>query len=289
MNTLDLATANIWPKYTGEMITVFNTFSGESEVKQVVQCDLRPDLKDFFFGPDISVSDLYLLDAPYTEIDLIRPFQDYIKTDRGYVKADVHEYDIVIDSDGPNPKPMGSLTIYGSTGYSIPGIIYDTLYVYPRDEEPTLDKLCQYTWPSSESIVDWTIREINQYNLADGSDGCTIREHYRVTSTSIFRNGEMFCIFRGPEATLRATHALLNLRHHPLNLDSIGFDTKMIGRHVKYAGVPATITEYKKRLASIVLTPDEGFTFKDIYNDVDYIQDLMIVSLYEASPIQWYV
>lgn len=141
---------------------------------------------------------------------------------------------------------------------------HNDLWAYPRTEEPTYETLIPF---DCDEPVSWGISytEHNRHEYQNMS--CT------VGCTTITRNGKPFCdvpckdMYFGID---KARVMIAEFHEHPLNLDTINFDKKMIGRKVWWRSEPAVISRYIENQACVVLTPDgiNGFS-----NPAEYEHD----------------
>lgn len=137
----------------------------------------------------------------------------------------------------------------------IPGYVHtiggrynnNDLWAYPRDEKPSCENLVQF----DGEPVCWGIN-YTPYNYAR----CRHGEFEATTIGNVFitRNGEKFCDVRG--GIERATCMINDFFDHPVNLNEIDFDKKVIGRKVWWRSEPAIVTSYITGQACVILEPD---------------------------------
>lgn len=147
------------------------------------------------------------------------------------------------------------------------------LWAYPRDKAPTYDTLVEF---SCDEPVAWGIRfEPNNYTKTKWDE----TEARSGGGVAITRNGEIFCHIPGGMnyGIDKARVMITQFNEHPLELNSINFDKKMIGRKVWWRSEPAVITSYISKQACVILEPDgiERFTVPAEFQkeDPDYYED----------------
>lgn len=121
------------------------------------------------------------------------------------------------------------------------------LWAYPRDEKPNYENLVQF----EGEPVCWGINYA-PYNYAR----CRHDEFEATTIGNVFitRNGEKFCDVRG--GIERAKCMINDFNEHPINLNEIDFDKKVIGRKVWWRSEPAVVSNYISKQACVILEPD---------------------------------
>ena len=121
------------------------------------------------------------------------------------------------------------------------------LWAYPRDEKPNYENLVQF----EGEPVCWGINYA-PYNYAR----CRHDEFEATTIGNVFitRNGEKFCDVRG--SIERAKCMINDFNEHPINLNEIDFDKKVIGRKVWWRSEPAVVSNYISKQACVILEPD---------------------------------
>lgn len=121
------------------------------------------------------------------------------------------------------------------------------LWAYPRDEKPNCKNLVQF----EGEPVCWGINYA-PYNYAR----CRHGEFEATTIGNVFitRNGEKFCDVRG--GIERAKCMINDFNEHPINLNEIDFDKKVIGRKVWWRSEPAVVSNYISKQACVILEPD---------------------------------
>ena len=146
-----------------------------------------------------------------------------------------------------NEKPYFVVRIVGYV-HTIGGKYNNNdLWAYPRDEKPNYENLVQF----EGEPVCWGINYA-PYNYAR----CRHDEFETTTIGNVFitRNGEKFCDVRG--GIERAKCMINDFNEHPINLNEIDFDKKVIGRKVWWRSEPAVVSNYISKQACVILEPD---------------------------------
>lgn len=146
-----------------------------------------------------------------------------------------------------NGKPYFVVRIVGYV-HTIDGKYNNNdLWAYPRDEKPNCENLVQF----EGEPVCWGINYA-PYNYAR----CRHDEFEATTIGNVFitRNGEKFCDVRG--GIERAKCMINDFNEHPINLNEIDFDKKVIGRKVWWRSEPAVVSNYISKQACVILEPD---------------------------------
>lgn len=151
----------------------------------------------------------------------------------------------------------------------------NNLWAYPRDEEPTYENLIKF---DSEPVL-WGINFNPHHYMKTKWDETEIRYSGSVTIT---RNGEDFYTLGGGVnyGIDKARVLISEINEHPLWLNEIDYDKKMIGRKVWWRSQPAIITRWIKGQACVILEPDGIERFKkpaeykndDMFDDEEYIK-----------------
>ena len=157
------------------------------------------------------------------------------------------DWDVIIDE-----KPYYVVKIEGFA-HTIGGKYGDNnLWAYPRNEEPSYENLIEFDCnnPVSYGIV-YTPKNTTRCKWGE----CESSSHGSVMIT---RNGEDFYnVGCGINYGIDKARVLIDEIHeHPLNIDTIDWDKKMIGRKVWWRSEPAIITYYCKGQAAVILNPD---------------------------------
>ena len=157
------------------------------------------------------------------------------------------DWDVVI-----NNKPYTAVRIEGYNhcicGYDTP----KNMWVYPRNEEMSVYNLRAFM---DDNPVQWGIlyEPENLFHYTHGD--VEARTIYKVTIT---RNGEPFYKFFGDSdyGIAKAKVLIHRCKEHPLDLQMIDYDKKMIGRKVWWKDEPGVITSFIKKQACVIIKPD---------------------------------
>lgn len=162
------------------------------------------------------------------------------------------------------------------------------LWAYPRDKAPTYETLVEF---SCDKPVAWGIRyEPRNYTKTKWDE----TEARSGSGVAITRNGEIFCHIAGglSYGIDKARTLITEFNEHPLELNSIDFDKKAIGRKVWWRSEPAIITRYVDRQACVILEPDGIDQFKVppefASEDPDYYEDGDIKAEIWSKHIWWF-
>ena len=131
-------------------------------------------------------------------------------------------------------------------------------WAYPRDEEPCYDNLIEF---NGNSPVLWGI-EYKPTNYIKYKWG----ERRLEQSNKIFitRNGKVFDEIYCNDVSYGMCEAKVNIvkfMEHPLDLNAINFDKKMIGMKVWWGNQPAKIESFIWGQACVILIPDGRDSF----------------------------
>lgn len=129
------------------------------------------------------------------------------------------------------------------------------MWAYPRDQEP-----------SYENLVEFGCNEPVRWGLSYMS-GAYIKTKYdedecmSFGKTIITRNEEPFYDIPGGRnySVLKALALLQEINEHPMELESIDYDKKVIGRKVWWRSEPGIITSYIKGQACVIIEPDHRY------------------------------
>lgn len=188
------------------------------------------------------------------------------------------DWDVVIQG-----RPYYVVRVPGYV-HTIGGRFGDNDYwAYPRSEEPTLSNILEF---DADTIVCWGIRYEPKIYIKSKWDDTFARS---TVSSVITRNGEDFCDVRG--GVNRAIVMIDEINDHPLELNSIDFDKKMIGRKVWWRSEPGVITHYCKGQACVIIEPDgiEKFTTPAEFADEEfYYEDGYVKTSIFDDHIWWF-
>lgn len=132
------------------------------------------------------------------------------------------------------------------------------LWAFPRNEAPTVENLIEF---DCDNPVSWSI-SYESKNIIRCKWNET--ESYSIGVITIYRNGKEFYSFRGSigNGIDKGRCMIEEYKEHPLNLQKIDFDKKMIGRKVWWRSEPAKIESFVEGQASVILVPDGIKEFK---------------------------
>ena len=132
------------------------------------------------------------------------------------------------------------------------------MWIYPRDEEMSNTNLIPFI---EDNPVTWGInyQPTNKFSYHHGDV-----EARTIHNIQITRNGEVFYKFLGNSdyGIAKAKVLIERFKDHPLDLNFIDFDKKMIGRKVWWKGQPGIITRYIKEQACVIIEPDHDIISK---------------------------
>lgn len=147
------------------------------------------------------------------------------------------------------------------------------LWAYPRDKLPSYETLVEF---DCDNPVAWGISyEPQNYTYFKWGE----TEARSSEGIAITRNGRVFCKIAGGlnYGIDKARVMITEFIEHPLELDTIDFDKKAVGRKVWWRSEPAIITRYINGQACVILKPDgiDHFTVPAEFaeEDPDYYED----------------
>lgn len=162
------------------------------------------------------------------------------------------------------------------------------LWAYPRDKAPNYETLIEF---NSEKPVAWGIQyEPKNYTETKWDETSA----YNSGGITITRNGEVFCHVAGGlyYGIDKARVMIAQFEDHPLELNSILFRPKAIGRKVWWRSEPAVITRYVDRQACVILEPDgiDHFTVPAEFakEDSEYYEDRTVKADILDRNIWWF-
>lgn len=194
----------------------------------------------------------------------------------------------------PKLKPLDWDVVISGTPYyvvKVPGYVHsiggrfgtNDYWAYPRNETPCYDNLIEY---NVDFPVCWGISyNPRHYTNAkwDETMACTF------SSVNIIRNGELFETVHG---IYKALSILDEISGHPLELNTIDFNLKCVGRKVWWRSEPAVIKCYVDGQACVILVPDgiERFTVPAEFaeEDPDYYEDEVVNASIFDKHIWWF-
>lgn len=199
----------------------------------------------------------------------------------------------------PSLIPMDwDVIINGMPHYvvKIPGYVHtiggrygeNDLWAYPRDKAPTYETLVEF---ECDNPVSWGIRyEPHNYTKTKWDETSA----FSSSGVAITRNGEIFChVLGGLNYGIDKARAMIvEFNEHPLELNSIDYDKKVIGRKVWWRSEPAIVTHYVSRQACVILEPDgiKQFTVPAEFakEDPDYYEDGIVKADILDHNIWWF-
>lgn len=164
----------------------------------------------------------------------------------------------------------------------------NNLWAYPRDEEPSYENLVQF---ECAELVRWGIRYEPRNYISFKYEEPEAMSGGRIIIT---RNDADFCEIHGglSYGIDKARIMIEEFKEHPLPLEHIDYDKKMIGRKVWWRSEPAIITSYVDGQAAIILEPDgiEHFTVPAEFakDDPDYYCEGSVKTSILDKHIWWF-
>ena len=156
-------------------------------------------------------------------------------------------------------------------------------WMYPRNEEPSYDNLVEFNGDGG-ALWGINMQPRNYIRCKWGEAECFTSHWITIT-----RNGKPFFDTHGVNHALD----LINRIHeHPLNLNEIGYDKRMIGRKVWWRSEPAVITHWiGYGQACVILKPDgiDKFTIPAEFADEEgfYCDDGVKTNIFDEH-IWWF-
>lgn len=139
------------------------------------------------------------------------------------------------------------------------------LYICPRNEKPDKDNLIPY---HLKSPVSWTITDNSHPYIS-----CKSHSVYTVNDYIVNRNGKAFTHCYD---LIDALKFIRDVPEHPMDLNFIDFDKKVVGRKIYWRSEPAIITSFNWGIGTVSFKPDGIEWFKtppEFENDVvDYYE-----------------
>lgn len=193
-------------------------------------------------------------------------------------------WDVWINSE---PYTVASFDEYV---HSIGGHYGDNnLWAYPRGEEPTSSNVIEF---SDICPVKWGYRYEPSNKMLFKYNEKRLESDDKITIT---RNDKDFCEVQG-EMSYSLPKVLTMIGEfieHPLNLNSIDYDKRMIGTKVWWRGQPGIVSKYINGSALVVIEPDNcNFEIpKEFQNDQnmsEYYAERSIVTSMLDKHIWWF-
>lgn len=139
------------------------------------------------------------------------------------------------------------------------------VYICPRNETPNKDNLVPFKakYPVSWNIIDNTHIYMNEYSA------------YTVSDYIITRNNKAFTHYYD---LIDALRFIRDVGEHPMNLNDIDFDKKVVGRKIWWRDEPAIITRFNWIIGTVSFKPDgiDRFTTPKEFEDdvIEYYEDM---------------
>lgn len=145
-------------------------------------------------------------------------------------------------------------------------------WAYPRNEEPSYDNLIEYCCTSP---VMWGIEYKPTHYTKCKWGECEARNGSILTIT---RNGKLFDELNCNGINYGIDKARIRIedyQEHPLDLNDIDFDKKMIGRKIWWRSQPAKVERFVWGQGCIVLVPDgiDKFKTPPEFREDDWLED----------------
>lgn len=162
------------------------------------------------------------------------------------------------------------------------------LWCYPRDKQPTLENLVEYTL---KDPIAWGIEYDEIHSTHCKWDEC---ETITGGRSVITRNGTPFYTVFGTRqySIPKALTLIAKAQDHALDFSQIDFDKKMIGRKVWFNGQPAIIESYIHGQCCVILKPDGIDKFKVppqfVEEDGEYYEENPKIDCLETGSIWWF-
>lgn len=148
----------------------------------------------------------------------------------------------------------------------------NNLWAYPRDEEPNYENLIEF---DSSTPVLWGI-EYKPHHYIRSKWGES--EVLKGSNLFITRNGKVFDEIPNNGINYGIDKARVRIEEyndHPLDLNSIDFDKKMIGRKIWWRSQPAKIESFIWGQACVIIVPDgiDSFETPLEFKDDDFMEE----------------
>lgn len=196
----------------------------------------------------------------------------YINKDTNISELEMHimPWDVIIHN-----RPYYAVRIPGYV-HTVGGRFGNNDYwAYPRDQEPNYNNLIEF---SCDNVVCWGIKYQPHNYIKCKWDESRAQS---AVSCMITRNGVDFCDVWGGLA--KATVLIDMINEHPLDLNEIDFDKKMIGRKVWWRSEPGIITSWISGQGCVIIEPDgiDRFSIPSEFKD-----DSMMEACYEDGNVK---
>jgi hypothetical protein len=155
----------------------------------------------------------------------------------------------------------------------------DYTWCCPRDEEPSFENLVAFDgWPCR---WDFAVHERNYWR--NKWDEISME---RSCSVDIMRNGEVFntiCCRDAFYGIAKAQVLIEEYKEHPLPLNEYDYKNKVVGRKIRYNGVPGEIVRFCDGSASVVIRPLPGADRDKFFSNPHKTEDEYIEDFYEEA------
>jgi hypothetical protein len=182
-------------------------------------------------------------------------------TDISALKMEKYRWDLVV---GNRPYQVVNIegyvhTIGGKWGEN-------SMWCYPRDEEPSYHNLVEY---DGSGAADWGIVMYTACYIKSKWDEKELRSIKRVMIT---RNGKDFFLTHNLN---KALYLIDVIREHPLNFDLYDFEQRIVGRKIWWRSQPAIITRWiGDGQACVIIEPDGIDAFE---TPREFLEDNMLI------------
>lgn len=203
------------------------------------------------------------------------------ETDISQLKMYKYNWDVEIAG-----QPFQVVKIEGYV-HTIGGIGgFNDLWMYPRDEEPTYENLIEYR--CTDMGVCWGIKYAPKNYTRNKWGEC---ECFTSGGAMITRNDKDFFFCRG--GIREAEYLLPRIYEHPIGLNEIDYDKKIIGKKVWWRSEPGIITSWVGNgQACVIIEPDgiKKFTVpaEHAEDGDDYYEDNSVKVDIFSNHIWWF-
>lgn len=148
----------------------------------------------------------------------------------------------------------------------------NNLWAYPRNEEPSYENLVEF---SSQDTTLWGIEYRPYHYLKSKWGECELRQGSHLLIT---RNGRIFEEMSSSGINYGIDKARVRIedyKEHALDLNTIDFDKKMVGRKIWWRSQPAIIERFIWGQACVIINPDgiNRFETPAEFKDDDMMED----------------
>lgn len=162
------------------------------------------------------------------------------------------------------------------------GSRYDNVWCCPRNEEPTYENILQFDGhPCSWGI---NIQEKNYYR--NKWDVC---ECNGIIFVQILRNGEVFDEFGCHDMSYGLAKAQLRIAEYqefPIPLNDFNYKDEIVGRKIRYKGIPSIIERYVEGQACIIIKPLYKEDINKFFSDPNQSDDEYVEDYFEECKME---